>query len=75
MKYITLARNLQACEDVFLPLVLNYKGEENESEIQEFPALYIIMNEHHLVINPFSAGTDFRRQNLTSKVAHRTERI
>ena len=28
-----------------------------------------------LAINPFSAGTDFRRQNLTSKVVPRTEKV
>ena len=28
-----------------------------------------------MLINPFSAGINFRRQNLTSKVDPRTERI
>ena len=27
------------------------------------------------IFNPFSWGTDFRRQNLTSKVDHHTERV
>ena len=31
--------------------------------------------DRHLNINPFSAGTDFRRQILTSKVGPRTEKV
>ena len=39
------------------------------------PAVYIIIFHFRVVLHPFSAGTDFMRQILTSKVDPRTERV
>ena len=48
--------------------------DKNEARnVSTTPAL--TLDAHHQFFNPFNAGTDFRRQNLPSKVDSCTERV